>query len=844
VKTLYADIALPVPVDKTFTYIVSPDLHGAARVGCRALVPFGRRHLVGYIVTLADSTSLTSVKPVRDVVDAEPTMSEELLRLTHWVANYYFAPWGEVLRAAAPKGIALESKRSVRLRGGDAADLETSSKNRSKRRQKILEQLRGSKGITIAGLQKKLGSKSIYALLNEMAREGVVEIDEDIPLPRMKPKRRKFVLFFDGLRDQWKQEVDHLAAKAKKQAQLLEQLINLSTQGCESMGVQEVLKLTGSNLSVLSALVKKGLVKLEEREVVRSSAYDQFELPQTFVLNAHQEKALAAIHEALSEERYRTYLLHGVTGSGKTQVYVEAIRRALDRRKTAMVLVPEISLTPQIVRRFKLHFGESVAVMHSRMSEGERYDAWRLIHRGRYKIVIGARSAVFAPLRNLGLIVVDEEQEASYKQFDAVPRYHARDVALMRASYCGAVVILGSATPSLESYYNARSGKYSLLELPERVDQAKLPRIEIVDMTEERRRAYEVYRASLGAERKTGERAPKLMIGSLSALLKEKIEDRLRKQEGTILLQNRRGFAPYIECLDCGYVEQCADCNVTLTYHLVHKQMRCHYCGSVRPVPAQCPRCRGQALEVRGFGTQRVEEELKREFPTARILRMDLDTTTRRGSHDRMLKTFVQGGADLLLGTQMVAKGLDIAHVTLVGVISADTQMRLPDFRSAERTFYLLTQVAGRAGRRFIEGEVIIQTSQPQHYCFKYVLGHDFVGFYEEEVEWRRELRYPPFGRLALVEFKGQKEGEVERVADEFARLCNRVDQGIEKLGPAPAAISKIRKNYRYHLLLKGDREHDPSGKVLHDTVRKTLNRFGVRSSVQLTVDIDPQGMM
>ncbi len=595
---------------------------------------------------------------------------------------------------------------------------------------------------------------------------------------------------------------------------------------------------------MLSALAKKGLLEIVEREVVRSSSYDQFELPQRFALNFHQERAFASIQEAFSDGRFHTYLLYGVTGSGKTEVYIEAIRKVLERGRTAIVLVPEISLTPQIVRRFKLHFGDEVAVLHSRMSEGERYDAWRLIHRGRYRIVIGARSAVFAPLRKLGLIVVDEEQEASYKQFDAVPRYHARDVAIMRASFCGAVVILGSATPSLESYYNAQAGKFSLLELPERVDQAKLPRIEIVDMTEERRRRYESFRSGLDAETKLRRQAPRFVASSLSGHLKEKIEDRLRKREGIILLQNRRGFAPYVECQECGHVEQCSDCNVTLTYHLARKHMRCHYCGSVKPAPSQCPRCEGPAVEIRGFGTQRVEEELKRELPRARVMRMDLDTTSRKGSHDRMLRIFVQREVDLLLGTQMVAKGLDISHVTLVGVISADTQLRLPDFRSSERTFQLLTQVAGRAGRRATEGEVIIQTSQPQHYAFKYVLEHDFTGFYDEELEFRRELRYPPFSRLALVEFRGQKESEVERAAVEFARLFDFADRGLEKLGPAPAAISKIRKNYRYHLLLKGNRETDPNGTLLHSALHRALHQYRVRSGVQITVDIDPQGMM
>ncbi len=843
-KTLYADIAVPVPVDRTFTYIVPPELHAAARVGCRALVPFGRRHLIGYIVSLADSTSLSSLKPVRDIMDDEPTMTEELLQLTRWVGKYYFAPWGEVLKAATPRGLVLEGRRSVRLRGGDAATVFTRSAKKSKQRQEILKQLKNSKRITIATLQKKVGSKSIYALLNEMAREGLIEIDEEIPRPWMRPRLRKVVLFFDGLRGRWMEESDRIARRAKKQAQLLKELIKFSTPGRESMPLQEVLKLTGSNLSVMSALVKKGLVKIEEREEEPSWMYDQFEQRQAIILNAHQEKALAVIHELFAEGEYRSCLLHGVTGSGKTQVYIEAIRTATNQGKTAIVLVPEISLTPQIVRRFKLYLDEDVAVMHSRMSVRERYDAWRMIQRGRYRVVIGARSAVFAPLRNLGVIVVDEEQEASYKQYDAVPKYHARDVALMRASYCRAVVILGSATPSMESYYNARSGKYILIELPERVDRAKLPHIGIVDMTEERRRAHEAYRVSLRVERKSGARPPKLTFGTLSPYLKEKIADRLQKQQGVILLQNRRGFAPYLECLDCGQVEQCANCNVSLTYHLVRKQMRCHYCGSVRPVPDECAQCRGRSLEVRGIGTQRVEEELKREFPSARILRMDLDTTAGRGSHDRILKTFMQGSADLLLGTQMVAKGLDISHVTLVGVISADTQMRLPDFRSSERTFQLLTQVAGRAGRRSIEGEVIIQTSQLQHYCFKYVLEHDFVGFYEEELEMRRELCYPPFGRLALVEFKGQKEIDVESVANEFARLLGSLDRGIEKLGPAPAAISRIRRNYRYHLLLKGDRVNDPSGRNLHDSLRKTQQKFQVRSGVQLTVDIDPQSMM
>lgn len=843
-KTLYADIALPVPVDKTFTYIVPPELHESSHVGCRALVPFGRRHLVGYVVAISETSSRPNLKPLRDVVDSEPTMSEELLRLTRWVSDYYFAPWGEALKAAAPRGFSLEGRRKVRLREERGGGAVLPGEKRPKRQQEILNHLSRAGEMTIASLQKKLGTRSVYAHLNAMTREGLLTVDEEIPFPRVKPKRQKVVLFPDGRQHRWEEAAKRLAGRSKKQAELLEKLTRLAVHGRDSMPLQEVLTLTGSSLTVLSRLAKQGLVQLEGREIERSSAYDDFEEFRSIVLNGYQKSVLSEIQDSISRGVFCAFLLHGVTGSGKTQVYIEAIRSVLDRGKTAIVLVPEISLTGQIIRRFRAHFPDDVAVLHSRMSEGERYDAWRLVHRGKYRIVIGARSAVFAPLNNLGLIVVDEEQEASFKQFDATPRYHARDVALVRANYCGAVVILGSATPSLESYYNAQTGKYRLLELPTRVDQAKLPRIQVVDMIAERKRTYVPGHASQTAEQRNMEAKSGEVRGSLSALLREKIEDRLRKREGIILLQNRRGFAPYLECLDCGYVGRCSDCSVTLTYHMVRKQMRCHYCGSVQPVPVQCPQCAGRALKVRGYGTQRVEEELKLAFPEARILRMDLDTTTRKGSHERLLKTFIQRHADILMGTQMVAKGLDISHVTLVGVISADTQMLLPDFRSAERTFQLLTQVAGRAGRRVTEGEVIIQTSQPQHYSFKYVLDHNFRGFYEDEVEWRRELRYPPFGRLVLVEFKGPDENDVEQGLVLFDRVLGHVGREIEKLGPAPAAISKIRKLYRYHLLLKASREADPSGTLVHRALRKALGRFKVPSGSQLTIDVDPQGML
>jgi primosomal protein N' (replication factor Y) len=585
---------------------------------------------------------------------------------------------------------------------------------------------------------------------------------------------------------------------------------------------------------------------LVRREVLRHVAFED-EPVYSVTLNSAQLAALEAIKSALDSGRYQSFLLHGVTGSGKTEVYIEALRHSLGRGKTAMVLVPEISLTPQTVRRFRAHFKNQVAVMHSRMSAGERYDAWRMARDGKVQIIIGPRSAVFAPLQNLGLIVVDEEHEASYKQFDASPRYNARDVAIVRASLTGAAVVLGSATPSVESYHNALQGKYKLLELPDRVDHARLPTVKIVDMTQERREVLGKLRAELRAE---GKAFPKQMPqSSISRLLENQILDRLKKDEGVILLQNRRGFSHVVECFECGFVERCENCDVTMTYHSVKKQLRCHYCGTVKKPPVQCPSCNGVEIRFHAFGTQQVQQELGKTFPDATVLRMDLDTTSKKGAHDKILKQFSQREANILLGTQMVAKGLDFGHVTLVGVISADTQMLLPDFRASERTFQLLTQVAGRAGRSTLAGEVVVQTMQPRHYSLNHVLTHDFRGFYAEEIAYREELNYPPFSRIVLIEFKAKGEAEIEKQAGIFAQILREEDRekAYEVLGPADAAIPKIKNMFRKHIVLKISRSKDPGGGVMREAIRRARERFDSQipaGRANMTIDVDPQGMM
>jgi primosomal protein N' (replication factor Y) len=762
-----------------------------------------------------------------------------MLRLTRWIADYYFAPWGEVLKAALPQGFLSPGKRVVRLLVEDVSPLLEETKRTAPKQHAILQALRKKRRLTVSQLSAT--ARSLHTILLELAARGWIEVTEVVATRGAKPKTEKVASLTDSGRAPQTPETTSLTPKQSSVVEFLRK--------SGKVPVQQLLKETNASASTLTTLVKKGLVSITTREVIRTVHAEPLEPPPAIILNDDQRRALGEITAAIAQKRYKTFLLHGVTGSGKTQVYIEAIRAVLAERKTAIVLVPEISLTPQTVRRFKAHFGNEVAVMHSQMSGGERYDAWRLAHTGRVNIVIGPRSALFAPLANLGLIVVDEEHESSYKQFDATPRYHARDLAIVRAHQNNAVVVLGSATPSAESYYNALSGKYQLLSLPQRVDEAKLPRIEIVDMIEERKRRYEELKKTV-QETKTA--FPKrLPESSISKLLYDEIAERIKRKEGVILLQNRRGFSHVVECFECGYVEKCDNCEVTLTYHLTKKHLRCHYCGYVKQPPTLCPACGGFELRFHAFGTQQVQQELQALFPDSTILRMDLDTTARRGAHDRILAQFGRGEADILLGTQMVAKGLDFPRVTLVGVISADTQMLLPDFRAAERTFQLLTQVAGRSGRARLAGEVIIQTMQPQHYSLKHVVSHDFRGFYREELAYRKELDYPPFSRIVLIEFSGERENEVQHHARKFAEYLTQ--QHLENhsllLGPADAAIPRVRGKFRKHIILKNLKSKDPAGSQLHAALIQAKQLYAnsalaKNKNVQMTIDVDPVGMM
>ncbi len=832
-----ADVALPVPIRQSFTYTIPTAFAPRISMGSRVLVPFGRKQMSGIVVGFPSSTLITPLRPIQDVLDVHPAISPDLLKLGLWIADYYSAPLGEVLKTFLPQGISIENKKLISLKKGispgELGRLGISAPQRAK----VVKVLSNNTPLTVAQIQSKTKIKGIYSILSVLGEAGVIDVSDRLSEAASKPKLENFLVK--------KAIPENFAPQGKLQQRLLARIRQLSN---EPYSLRSLLKETGSSLSALKGLMKHHVAEIVQQEVERSVDF----LPEAGLtpvlpmqLTAHQVRALKEISSSIAAGISKTFLLYGITGSGKTQVYIEAIRETLERGKTAIVLVPEISLTPQMVRRFRLHFGNSVAVMHSRMSDGERYDAWRFCKEGKYRIVIGPRSAVFAPLENLGLVVVDEEHEASYKQFDASPRYNARDVAIIRGSQAKAVVVLGSATPSIESFYNAQTGKYSFLELPERIDDAVLPSITLVNMGDDHKRRYAAMKAEAS---KIGKKAFEQGFHSISFLLEEKIRDRLHKKEGIILLQNRRGFAPFIECLDCGHVERCEHCDVTLTYHLVKRHLRCHYCGSVKPVPRACPQCKGERLKLQGFGTQRVEQDLAALFPHAKVLRMDLDTTTRKGSHDKLLQQFGRGDADILLGTQMVAKGLDFPRVSLVGVISADTQMLLPDFRSAERTFQLLTQVAGRAGRSSLKGEVVIQSYRTDHYSLRYVIEHDYRGFYEEESRYRQSAVYPPFARLVLIEFKGEDERSVARLADEFAVRLRHLSPQAIILGPAAAVISKIKNNFRWQIIVKAVKTNDPNSASVRNAVTRVVQEISssteTRRGVQTAVDVDPQGIM
>ena len=716
----FVEVALPLPLRQTFTYRLPIGLQTNIKMGARLLVPFGKRQLTGYAVALhlrlSDEIEIeeSAIKDALELIDEEPLITEEILKLTQWTADYYASSWGEVLKASLPAGINSTVEQIVAITANGRDELLKVTTAKAVKTQ-ILKYLAENSETSVRELGNKFGTSAAQRAVRDLVKNNWISTFHRTMTAQAKPKRRKAVRILtpeNQISDLKINEIQH---------RIIETLIKNDGE----MLFTELLEAADVGASSINTLAKHGFVEVFVQEVLRDPLKDA-KIPEITDLTLTNEQilVLTEVEKSLKAEKYKAFLLHGVTGSGKTEIYIRAMKHALDDGKSSLMLVPEIALTPVFSRRLRAVFGDDVAILHSNLSTGERFDEWRRIRRGDARIVIGTRSAVFAPLQNLGLIIVDEEHDGSYRQHEN-PFYNGRDVAIVRANFATATVVLGSATPALETFHNSQIGKYEYLQLPNRIGNRPLAAAEIIDMRD-------VFRAA----GKDPVFSPKLL---------EAIEETHSKGEQSIILLNRRGFSQFVLCSSCGETIRCRNCDITLTYHRRDARLVCHYCNHRQKVPHSCPNCKSQYLYFMGEGTEQIEDILKRKFSQLRIARIDRDTTKRRKEFEQVLEKFSEGEIDMLVGTQMLAKGHDFPNVTLVGVISVDAGLALPDFRSAERTFQLLTQVAGRAGRGDLQGKVLIQTYYPNHYALRHSQTQNYDAFYAEEIEFRRKLAYPPF---------------------------------------------------------------------------------------------------
>ncbi len=820
---MFCQVVFPLPFRNAFTYSIPDELIDSVKIGVRVVAPFGKRVLTGFVIALSETTELKEkIKPIRDLLDENPFFDKTALKFYEWLSDYYLSSLGEALRNSVPYGTEVESKRKVVSDKDFCKKLLNQESKKNTPRAKLLAALSQKEVCRISQLQKELKNKNILSTLRSLEKIGAVTLLNEIDSAKVRIKKAKFVKLSKPA-DEIYALLPELEKKSTKQIIVLLELISKK----EPAALSELLKKTNSAASTVNSLEKKNIVQVYDQEIERVYSEIYQEEIKQITLTEQQKKIIERLSEPIDKNTFETFLLHGVTGSGKTQIYIEIAKKVIELGKNVIILVPEISLTPQITARFINHFGGLTAVFHSRMSLGERYDSWRGIVAGKYRVVIGPRSALFAPLQNIGLIVVDEEHDQSYKQQDLIPKYHARDAAVIRSKFSNCPVLFGSATPSIESMYNALSGKFTLLELKERVDNAKLPHIKLVDITIEKKK--------------------KRMEGIFSRELLDEIDNRLKKKESVIILQNRRGFATQIFCNDCGEVVTCPDCSVSMVHHLNKNILQCHYCRIVRPVPKACGICGSLALKFFGTGTQRVEDELDYYFPNVKVERVDSDSINRKGKLSEILNNFRKGEIDILVGTQMVSKGLDFSNVTLVGVVSAETSLWIPDFRADERTFQLLTQVSGRSGRSEKEGEVIIQTQNQKHFVLQKILMNDYDGFYEKEIGLREQGEYPPFTRIGLIEMKDEKEELARAASKEFFSYLQKHQKGLKINPPTEAIIYKIKGSYRFQILIKSHKKIDPSGKLLRSAILNSFIEFNQKSryrGVKLIIDIDPQSII
>jgi primosomal protein N' (replication factor Y) len=828
----FVNIAFNLPIDKLFTYSIPEELEFLIKPGMRVLAPFGKKVITGIVVDFIHTFSAEKIKSIKQILDTIPILNQELMNFCSWISEYYICPLGEVLFSAIPKGINIETNTYFSL-NENTENLE----ELTPLQKKIIDELK-NKPFTIKQLENIIKSPSIRNALNHLHLKGFLNKEEVLSKEKVRPKYDKYLKFelINEFKDYTSQSINIFFQennfKTQSQQKVLKYLIKNNISEAK---LADIMKNTRSSSSVFKSLEKKGYIKIFSKQVLRENPYDFSKDNLITELNSDQLKVIDEITKAFGT--FKTFLLFGVTGSGKTQVYIEVIKIILKLNKTAIVLVPEISLTPQLIHRFKTNFGNIIGVIHSKLTNAQKYDVNLRIKSGEIKIVIGARSAIFAPLENIGVIIVDEEHDQSFKQTDKNPKYNGRDCAVVRAKLNNAIAILGSATPSLESFYNYKADKYKLLELPLRALNTKQPSVEIVNMIDELKHPVKYKKYETQEQR------------VFSSKLLSYIDYALSKKQNIIIMQNRRGYSAYQQCLNCGNVKMCNNCDITMIYHKSKNHLRCHYCSNTEILLTNCEICGSNNLKLIGIGTEKIEEELHRIFPNAKTMRMDSDTVKGKDAYRKILKSFHDGEFDILIGTQMISKGLDFPNVYLVGVISADIGLYLPDFRSSEKTFQLLMQVAGRSGRISNHGKVVIQTMNPENRIFEFVATHNYLGFFENEIKYRLLHKYPPFSKMMLIEVTSLSQINVNNLSWKIYNFLNSqllkssISNNIEILKPAPALIYKLKNTYRIHIIIKILKS---SSNTLNTTEQliKSLNNFcsnlKIKSSERVDIDVDP----
>jgi primosomal protein N' (replication factor Y) len=802
----FCDVALPVPLDQPFTYSLPETLRHRVKPGSRVLAPLGARKLPGVVLACHDRKPRQPAREVLRLLDEQPALTTELLDLGRWIAEYYCAPLGEVLKAMLPLGGETRADKIVSLteQGLDAARQFMHSTTPDDPFVKVLRALE-KRPLTEKYLRKKLPDAA--TAVRSLQKKGFLTIDSVV-------KDRDPLLARGG---RVIVEAGDLAAAPAKLTRGEKWLVEFLQRHPGPHDIEPLQIERKDVAAVARKLAKSGAVSIRRivtEERIASNG------DHAIVLNASQQAALDAISESLRSSAFQTFLLHGVTGSGKTEVYLRAIEHALRAGKSSLLLVPEIGLTPAVASYFFARFGNAVAILHSAFTGLERSEQWRRVRDGKARVVVGTRSSIFAPVEDLGLIIIDEEHESSYKQ-DETPRYNGRDVAIVRARAAGATVVLGSATPSLESRYNVERGKYRLLSLPERIEQRPLPNVQVIDMRAE---FVETGRQDL-----------------FSRAFEEAVKGRLSDGEQIMILLNRRGFSTVVACRSCGHRMECRDCSLALTYHRGERKLMCHYCSYIEPVPSKCPKCDSEYVYFLGTGAEKVEDALRQRFPTARIARLDRDAVRGRDHYETVLNAFREKSYDMLVGTQMIAKGHDIPNVTFVGVVSADVGLGIPDFRAAERTFQLLTQVAGRAGRGHRPGQVLLQTINPDHYAVRFAAAQDYEGFYRKEVHFRRMMHYPPFTAMASLLVRSKKLEEALALSGKLGHHLRDLPENVRMLGPAAAPVVRLKTDYRYQFLFKA-----ANRKVLAGVLRKARDYALSENwpATALVIDVDPMSLM